>query len=301
MNWLNRLKNKSEKKDNKSNSEINSFEWVPAPESTDQQVQKGGVRIVVSGAGGRMGSRIISLAQEAPDFQVAAAVEKPGHPLLNRSKNRYGYDITSDLSSVVNKCDVVIDFSSVASTLAHAPIVAAAQKAWVVGTTGFTGAERIQIIDASKRIPVILSPNMSVGANLIFGVAKEIAKAVPGFDVEIVEIHHGQKKDAPSGTAQRIAELIARVRGLDPRQVMIHGREGQVGERPSQQIGVHAVRGGDEVGDHMIYFFGHSERIELIHRVADRNAFAAGALLAAKWILGQSPGMYDMKDVLGLQ
>jgi 4-hydroxy-tetrahydrodipicolinate reductase len=167
-----------------------------------------------------------------------------------------------------------------------------------VYVNGIDGAKREELARTVKNIPVVLSPNMSLSANVLFDMVETLARALPGYDAEIFEIHHNKKKDAPSGTAKRLAESVKKGRAAGE---FVFGRSGLVGERTPQEIGVHALRGGDVVGDHTVFFIGNGERIELAHRVTSRNAFAAGALVAAKWLARQPAGLYDMRDVLGLK
>jgi 4-hydroxy-tetrahydrodipicolinate reductase len=174
-------------------------------------------------------------------------------------------------------------------------------KSIVIGTTGFSETEISEIKAASKKIPVFFTPNMSVGVNLLFKLAEEAAKIIPGYDIEIVELHHNQKKDAPSGTAVKLLEVISRALGKDPKKIGVFGRQGTPGARSKEEIGVMAVRAGDIVGEHTVYLAGPGERIELTHRAFSRDTFAAGALRAAKWVYGKAPGLYDMQDVQGLK
>ena len=252
------------------------------------------IRLGICGAGGRMGSAILSLAVKDKDIQVTGLVEAPGYPLVG--KDVQGVALRGGLREVVDKCDVIIDFTSPASTLENAQVLARSGKALVVGTTGLQGKDRELFIQTVKAIPVVFSPNMSLGANLLFEYVEAMARLLPGYDAEIVEIHHNLKKDAPSGTAHRLAESVQRGKqGGD----FVYGRQGLVGERKPSEIGVHALRGGDVVGDHTVFFMGNGERVELIHRVTSREAFANGALTAAKWLGGKPAGLYDMRDVLG--
>ncbi len=227
------------------------------------------LQIGLVGAGGRMGQAIVHLAGTMPEVEIA------------------------DLE----RCDVIIDFShanATASTLAHGKPV-------VIGTTGQAQAERDKIAAAAERLPVILSANFSIGVNALFALTRRAAELLGSeFELEVVEMHHRLKKDAPSGTARRLAEILCEARGLDYERDVVHGREGMTGERPARQIGMHALRGGDVVGEHTVIFAGAGERLELMHQAASRDTFAAGALRAAQWLMGKPPGLYSMEDVLGL-
>ncbi|HRY28543.1 MAG TPA: 4-hydroxy-tetrahydrodipicolinate reductase [Elusimicrobiota bacterium] len=254
------------------------------------------IRLAICGVGGRVGAAILARAAGDKGVSLAGLVESKGHRLVG--KELEGVVVSSDLGKVIEKCDAVIDFTSPESTLKNAALAAAAKKAMVVGTTGLRGTQKDEFLKTIKPVPVVFSPNMSFGANLLFDVAESLAKLLPDYDVEITEVHHKLKQDAPSGTAQRLAEAIAR--GRRPGSAFVYGRQGQVGARRSAEIGVHALRGGDVVGDHTVFFFGNGERLELIHRITTREAFATGAVAAAHWVVGRKPGLYDMRDVLGL-
>lgn len=242
-----------------------------------------------------MGSAIRARALADPDIRLTGLVESGGHPVAGKELD--GFLVTDEIGTVLAKSDVVIDFTSAEAALRTAPRVASAGKALVLGTTGVAGKDRDALLKALRPVPVVWSPNMSLSANIMFELAERLAGLLPHYDVEITEVHHNQKKDAPSGTAQRLAEGIARARRSHK---FVYGRQGQTGARAAQEIGVHALRGGDVVGDHAVFFFGAGERIELVHRVTSREAFAHGALVAAKWVVGRRPGLYDMRDVLGL-
>jgi 4-hydroxy-tetrahydrodipicolinate reductase len=199
------------------------------------------------------------------------------------------------------KADVVVDFTSAEASVAHARACAARGVAMVVGSTGFTPALTDELRACAKTVPIVAAPNTSVGVNLVIRMAAELARVLgPGFDVEILEAHHRMKKDAPSGTALRLADVIAEALGRT-REDLTFAREGQVGARPAKEIGVQTLRGGDVVGEHTVYFFGEGERIELTHRATNRDQFGLGALRAARWVAGRAPGLYDMADVLGLR
>jgi len=251
------------------------------------------VKVVVNGALGRMGQRILACAADDGGVSVAGAVDLQGHEGTPQ--------VTTDLGATLGSADVVIDFTSHVGVPATIEIVSKAKKALVVGTTGLTRDEQAALDRAAKQVPIVYAPNMSVGVNLLFQLVGQVAKTLgDAYDVEIVEAHHNQKKDAPSGTARRLAENIAAALGRDLARDGVYGREGIVGARGSNEIGIHAVRAGDIVGEHTVIFAGPSERIELTHRAHSRDVFARGALRAAKWVVGKAPGLYSMLDVLGL-
>jgi 4-hydroxy-tetrahydrodipicolinate reductase len=266
------------------------------------------MKVAVSGAAGRMGKRIIALAHEHPAIEISGALERSGAPALGSDAGeaagigRIGVTITDDTKGVVGNCDVLIDFSSPSASVEHVKAAAAANKAIVVGTTGFSEDQRREISHAANVTPCVVAPNMSVGVNLLFNLVERVAKVLgPSYDVEIIEAHHNMKKDAPSGTADKLAQVIARALGRDLSKVGVYGRQGLVGERKPGEIGVMAVRGGDIVGDHTVMFVTGGERIELIHRAHSRDALAKGAVQAALWVSSKPNGLYDMQDVLGLK
>jgi 4-hydroxy-tetrahydrodipicolinate reductase len=232
-----------------------------------------------------MGQMLVACATRNPELQVTGQV-----------------DIGDDLLSVLTEGDVVIDFSSHHATPGIAELCAKHGKALVVGTTGHQPEEKQRIKNTSSQIPIVWSSNYSTGVNTLFWLTRKAAEILgPGFDVEIVEMHHRLKKDAPSGTAMTLAELLAAVREEQLREVIRHGRQGIVGERASNEIGMHAVRGGDVVGDHTVIFAAEGERVELGHKASSRETFANGALRAAQWVFQKAPGLYTMQDVLGLK
>ncbi len=262
----------------------------------------------VCGAMGRMGQAVLKALSERPfGLTLAGAVEAPGHPLLGRDAfeaagaGKAGVTVTDDFPRALSGADVAIDFTGPESSMTHARQAAAAGKPIVIGTTGLTSGQQDEVRRMTARIACVLSPNMSVGVNLMFKVAADVA-AVLGddFDVEIVEVHHRFKKDAPSGTAAKLAAGVAAALGRDMKDVGVYGREGIVGERPRKEIGVFAVRAGDVVGEHTLVFGGIGERFEITHRAHSRDTFARGAVRAAAWVLGRPPGLYDMRAVLGI-
>jgi 4-hydroxy-tetrahydrodipicolinate reductase len=242
-------------------------------------------RIVMVGSKGRMGQAILRLARENELYAIAGEIDQG-----------------DDLASVLPGCDVVIDFSHHTATVGNAELTARAGKPFVIGTTGHTDEERERILAFGKQIPLILSPNYSVGVNTLFWLTRKAAEILgPSFDLEVVEMHHNKKKDAPSGTARRLAEILCEVRDLQYNNDLRHGRVGVVGERTRREIGMHALRGGDVVGDHTVVYATEGERVELTHKASSRDTFASGALRAARWLCGKPAGVYDMFDILGLK
>jgi 4-hydroxy-tetrahydrodipicolinate reductase len=213
-----------------------------------------------------------------------------------------GLDLGDDIAKQIQNCDVVIDFSHPSASSELSRACRDAKKPAVIGTTGHSKEERASIEALASSVPVVLSPNFSVGVNALFWLTRRAARMLgEDFDLEITEMHHRLKKDAPSGTAKKLAEILCEVRDLDYGKNVRHGREGLVGERPANEIGVHSIRGGDVVGDHTVTFAGAGERLELSHKAASRETFALGALRAARWIIDKPPGLYSMEDVLGLE
>ena len=241
------------------------------------------VRVLLVGAKGRMG-QAIAAAAEAADVVIGAALDQG-----------------DDLAKEIDGCEAVVDFSHPSATDAICRACLGAGKPLVVGTTGHSTEERALLEKAAKSLPIVFSPNFSVGVNALFWLTRKAAEMLgQDFDLEIVETHHRLKKDAPSGTARRLAEILCEVRKLDYTKNVAHGREGLIGERPAAEIGVHSIRAGDVVGDHTVTFAGRGERLELAHKASSRETFAAGALRAAKWVVGRPVGLYSMEDVLGL-
>lgn len=258
------------------------------------------IKLVVCGAAGRMGMRILNLASQDKKFQVVGAVEAKDR-LRSSEKSKTSGLWTDDLKTVIQKADVVIDFTVPSATERNLDLAKAAKKAIVIGTTGLEDRQKSAAAKAAKSIPIVLAPNMSVGVNLLFALAAQAAKVLKDYHVEILEVHHAQKKDAPSGTALKLAEIIAQTLGRDLKKTMVTGRSGQVGARRPEEIGVMSLRLGDTIGDHTVHFGSPGERIELTHRASSRDTFVSGALAAARWVVGQKPGLYDMMDVLGLK
>lgn len=265
-------------------------------------------RVVVTGAAGRMGTQIIRLVAATPGLTLGGAVERAGSPALGKDAGALagleplGVAVVDDLTKALDGADVVIDFTSHEASVRHAGLCAAKGVALVIGSTGFTPEAKAAVAEAARRVPVVLSPNMSVGVNVVFELVRQAARVLgDGYDVEVVEIHHKHKRDAPSGTAVRLAEVAAEALGRNPADALAYSRHGIVGERPPWQIGVQTLRGGDVVGEHTVLFCGEGERVEITHRATSREQFARGAVRAAAWLAGKPAGLYDMSDVLGLR
>ncbi|MGH7404773.1 MAG: 4-hydroxy-tetrahydrodipicolinate reductase [Candidatus Methylomirabilales bacterium] len=266
------------------------------------------IRVIVTGAAGRMGGRVLALAKEAGDFRIVGATERPGHTAIGQDVGEVagigavGVKVADGLAKIITGADVVIDFTAPEASIDHLREASKAGVAIVVGTTGLTKEHLAEARRLAAHIACVISPNMSVGVNVLFKVLREVARTLgDDYDVEIVEAHHHFKKDAPSGTALRMAQVVAEALGRDLEQVGIYGRKGIVGERPQAQIGVHTVRAGDIVGEHTVLFGGMGERIEIGHRAHSRDNFARGALRAARFVAQAPKGIYDMADVLGLK
>ena len=254
------------------------------------------MRVAVAGSSGRMGRALLEEVLKDGELTLAAALDIASGPAIG------GVSITVDVNAAVAAADVLIDFTRPAGTLAHLEACARLGKAMVIGTTGFSEAEKQRIEQAAKTIPIVMAPNFAVGVNVIFKLAEVAARALgDAYDVEIIEAHHRHKVDAPSGTALKLGEIVAAALGRDLAAVAVHGREGDTGERPAKAIGFHAIRGGDIVGEHTVLFAGTGERVEVTVRSTSRATYALGALRAAKFLKGRSNGLYDMQDVLGLR
>jgi 4-hydroxy-tetrahydrodipicolinate reductase len=263
--------------------------------------------VVVAGAAGRMGCRLVALLAEDPELRLAAALEAPGHRALGQDAGLVagvgpvGVPVAADPAAALARDRILVEFSVPAATLGHLRLAAERGARAVIGTTGFSPAERAEIEGLAARIPILLSPNMSVATNVAFRVLRDIARYLgDDYDVEITEVHHRFKKDAPSGTALRMAEIVAEALGRDLGKTAVYGRHGVPGERPRQEIAVMALRSGDVVGEHTVSFGALGERLELTHRAQSRDTFARGALRAARFVAAAGPGLYTMQDVLGL-
>ncbi|MDD5140360.1 MAG: 4-hydroxy-tetrahydrodipicolinate reductase [Verrucomicrobiales bacterium] len=242
-------------------------------------------RVIITGVKGRMGKALVACAANFRELEIVGKI-----------------DAGDDLSAVIAKSDVVIDFSSHSATPGIVELCGKNKKAIVIGTTGHTDTDTFEITKNKTKIPIVWASNFSTGVNTLFWLTRKAAEILgTGFDLEIVEMHHRLKKDAPSGTAKSLAEILADVRKLHLNESARHGRVGIVGERKQSEIGIHSIRGGDVVGDHTVIFANNGERVELTHKASSRDTFANGALRAALWVVKQKPGIYDMQDVLGLK
>ena len=255
-----------------------------------------------------MGSRIISLLSERVDISLGGAAEQPGHPAVGCDAGeaacigKTGIFVRDRLEDCIGDGDVVVDFSHHEASMRHLEIAVRANKAIVIGSTGFTAAEYRIIEKLAPATRCVLAPNMSVAVNVMYKLLETAARILGDeYDVEIVEAHHRMKKDAPSGTALKMADVVAKALGRDLDEVGAYARKGMIGERKQSEIGLQAVRAGDIVGEHTVMFGGMGERLEIVHRASSRDNFARGALRAALWVVDQPNGLYDMQDVLGLK
>ncbi|HEX8873574.1 MAG TPA: 4-hydroxy-tetrahydrodipicolinate reductase [Nitrosospira sp.] len=265
------------------------------------------LNIAIAGSTGRMGRALLEAVMRAPDMRLTAALERAASPYLHKDAGELigspcGVRITEEVAPALSRNDVLIDFTRPEGTLAHLAVCRTKNVKMIIGTTGFSAEQKEELKLASNDIPIVLAPNMSVGVNVTFKLL-ELAAAVlnEGYDIEIVEAHHRHKVDAPSGTALRMGEVIAKVLGRNLSEVAVYGREGNTGERLDTTIGFATVRGGDIVGDHTVIFAGTGERIEISHKASSRATFAEGALRAARFLADKQSGMFDMQDVLGLR
>jgi 4-hydroxy-tetrahydrodipicolinate reductase len=263
--------------------------------------------VVVAGAAGRMGNRLVALLQQETELRLVAALEAPGHPALGRDAGesagvgRLGVPIAADVEAALGRDRILIEFSVPEASLAHARLVGRHGGRAVIGTTGFTAAQREELAGIARGAPLLVSPNMSVAVNVAFKVLADMARMLgDDYDVEIVETHHRFKKDAPSGTALRMAEVVAQALGRDLATTAVYDRHDRLAERTRKEIGMAALRSGDVVGEHTVSFASLGERLELTHRAHSRDNFARGALRGARFIATARPGLYSMQDVLGL-
>ena len=263
------------------------------------------IRLAVVGCLGRMGRSIIAQALKDKDVSVRAAIESRDNLYIGSNlkellrEDSIDIKVSDNLEKVADDIDVIIDFTSPAATISTLSIARGVKIPIVVGTTGLMDEELKVLKSTSGLIPVLYSANMSIGINLLFKLLPELTTALgDDYDIEIIEIHHNKKKDSPSGTAKRLAKLIADAKGASLDKLAVYGREGNVGQRPKGEIGIHAIRAGNVIGEHTIVFAGRNERIEITHRATSRDVFAQGAIRAAKYIFDKSPGLYNMQDVL---
>lgn len=266
------------------------------------------IRIGIMGGGGRMGRMLVAEIAAMPGCVLAGGAEAPSSPLVGRDLGELagigtlGLVVTADRPSLFAQSDVVIDFTIPAASIAHAELAAALGKALVIGTTGLDKGQTAALQAAAERTPIVWAPNMSLGVNLLLGLVEQVAATLgEDFDIEVLEMHHRNKIDAPSGTALALGRAAAAGRGLDLERRSVRARDGITGPRPHGDIGFATLRGGDVVGDHTVIFAGMGERLELSHRASSRQIFARGAVRAACWVVGKPPRLYDVKDVLGLR
>jgi 4-hydroxy-tetrahydrodipicolinate reductase len=266
------------------------------------------MRLIVAGAGGRMGRTLVKAIADSKDFALAGALEDARSPLIGWDAGvlaglpENGVKLVGDASKLMDKADGIIDFTAPVATLAFAALAAKAGKVHIIGTTGISAADDAKIRDAAKSAVIVKSGNMSLGVNLLAALTKRVAKTLDNsFDIEILEMHHNQKVDAPSGTALMLGRAAAEGRGIDLDKHKVASRDGHTGARKAGDIGFANLRGGSVVGEHTVMFAGPAERIELVHKAEDRMIFARGALHAALWAQRQKPGLYSMMDVLGLK
>ena len=265
-------------------------------------------KVIVTGATGRMGSRITALLEDYHNLRLVGAIEREGHEAIDKDIGRLigigdiDVKLTDSLEEIIDNSNVIINFTTTSATMRHLKVAAERKKAIVIGTTGFSKEETESIREICREIPVVLAPNMSVGVNLLLKILQDIARVLgDDYDIEIVEAHHRLKKDAPSGTAIKMAEVIADAVNRNLDDVAVYTRKGIIGERAKKEIGIQTIRAGDIVGEHTVLFGGLGERIEITHKASNRDTFARGALKAASWVINQRPGLYDMQDVLGLK
>jgi len=266
------------------------------------------MRVAISGVSGRMGRTLVEACHRHPDLRLGAALDQPGSAVLGQDVGeltglgRLGVMVASDLAAVSNDFDVLVDFTRPEASLGYLETCRKAGKKMVIGTTGFDNAGKTAISAGSKDMAIVFAPNMSVGVNLSLKLLDMAARVLgDSVDVEIIEAHHRNKVDAPSGTALRMGEVVAKALGRDLKDTAVYGREGVTGERHRSTIGFATVRGGDIVGDHTVLFAGDGERVEITHKASSRLTFANGALRAALWLQNHKSGLYDMQDVLGLR
>ena len=266
------------------------------------------VKVIVAGAAGRMGRRVMYMVAQHPELQLVGGFEQEGNSEIGKDLgdlagiDKVGVVLSAGLASVIDLGDVIIDFTFHESTMKFAKLAAEHKKAMVIGTTGLSQDNLAELKTLAINFPCVQAPNMAVGVNVLFKVARKMASILgDDYDIEIVEAHHRMKKDAPSGTALKLGEMVAEGVNRDLNEVGVFERNGIIGERTDQEIGIQTIRAGDIVGEHTVYFAGAGERLEITHRAHSRDNFAKGAALAAAWVTTQDNGMYSMFDVLGLQ
>ncbi len=256
------------------------------------------IRVLVLGAAGRMGGHVLGAIALHPELELGAAVERPDHPELGKEIAR-GIALGGDLPAAAAACDVAIDFSTPASTQELLRAASGRRLGLVIGTTGFSPEQRRELERSARTLPIVAAPNFSLGVNVLIELVAEAARRLPEYEIEVLELHHSRKLDAPSGTALRLGEAAAEARGRRLSELAVHHREGETGPRDPAAIGMQALRAGDSVGEHTVLLAGPGERLELTHRALSRDNFAAGAVRAAAWVHGRAAGLYSMRDVLG--
>ena len=263
------------------------------------------IRVIINGACGRMGRLIIQGVAQQSDMELVGAIEYPEHPQIGTDAGvvagigETGVAITGKLADVLENADVIIEFSKPEVTLQHLRQVVSANKAMIIATTGFNPEELAAVQELATQIRCVMAPNMSLGVNVMIQALELIAKALgDDYNIEVIEAHHNHKADAPSGTALRLAEVVATALGRDLAEVGVYGRHGIVGARSQKEIGIHAIRGGDIAGDHTVLFATEGEQLSVVHRAHSPEAFAKGALRAARWVLDAPKGLHDVSEVL---
>lgn len=265
------------------------------------------IKIAVTGAAGRMGKTLVEAVTEADGVSLSAAIERPGSSVIGvdtgelAGVGNLGVAVVENIDAAAD-FDVLIDFTVPAVTMANLAFCRTHKRAMVIGTTGLTEEQKADIASAGNEVSIVFAPNMSVGVNLNLKLLELAAKVLgDSVDIEIIEAHHRNKVDAPSGTALRMGEVVADALGRDLKKCAVYGREGQTGVRERQTIGFETIRAGDIVGEHTVMFVGNGERVEVTHKASSRMTFASGAVRAAQWLIGRENGLYDMQDVLGLK
>lgn len=266
------------------------------------------IRVAISGASGRMGLTLIKAVSQTPEAELTVAVDRADSPAIGKDAGELaalgalGVKISADLAKAAGQFDVLIDFTRPEASLDYLEVCRKNGKKMVIGTTGFTDAEKVKIAEAAKSIAIMMAPNMSVGVNLSLKLLEMAAKVMGDYtDIEVIEAHHRHKVDAPSGTALRMGEVVAKALGRDLKEYAVYGREGITGERDRKTIGFSTIRAGDTVGEHTVMFADEGERVEITHKASSRMTFANGAVRAAVWLKDKDKGLFDMQDVLGLK
>jgi len=264
-------------------------------------------QVCVCGGCGKMASLVASQINQDENLQLVGIIEAPDHSALGRDWGtimgigEINIIVQADLEAVINQCDTVVDFTNPEATLEHLKTCVKHKRAMVIGTTGFSNAQTIQVEDAARYIPIVLSPNMALGVNLLFELVRKVSGILDDqYDVEIIETHHRYKKDAPSGTAKKIAEIITQEKHVDLEKMAVYGRSGNIGQRKKGEIGIHAVRAGNINGEHTVIFNSTGERLELTHKAYSREAFAQGTVRAIHFVLDHQKGLFSMREVLNL-